>query len=415
MAKVSVRVAHQRGCANETRTALDSVGRGSGCTCTPSYYTIYRDRLGNPTKGKRVRNKKTAMESATALQAQVDAKRLGLHRTEEVTFSVWVDRWMSGDERAGGDERKESTKRDFRWMARHGKKAFGAANLSELTGTDVERFLHALTESGRERGRVPTATTLAKHLRYLHACLQEAVPRYITANPVDMLPKTRKPKPRGEKWDYFTDDELDRLWRSFEQREDTAGLYLCRAACATGMRIGELIALQRGDVDLTKRTITVQRTYSAGIGISTPKSGKGRTLNLTKDAVGIFRDWFEKQGVGGRDALVFPNEKGGYLDGSAVLKLKLYTAMKDAATSDGHRKRKDEWGIPREGERGNPRVFHSFRHTFARLVLEAGGSREYLNKQLGHATFAMTDHYSDWSDKRLELEAASISLGLAAH
>jgi integrase len=368
--------------------------------------------LGRVAKGRRVHDRRTAEQSATALQAQVDANRLGLQRTEDVTFSEWVDRWVSGLERAGGDERKESTKRDYAWMAKHGKRVFGGANLSELTGTDVERFLHALTESGKDRGQTPTPTTLSKHLRYLHACLQEAVPRYITSNPVDLLPKGRKPKPRSDKWDYFTDDELDQLWRSFEQRQDTAGLYLCRAACATGMRLGELSGLQRGDVDLTRRTITVQRTYSTGIGITTPKSGKGRTLNLTEDAFLVFREWFELQGVRGRDALVFPNEAGGYLEPRNLLRRQLYKAMEEADTGDGHRKRKDEWGIPRIGERGNPRVFHSFRHTFARLVLENGGSREWLNKQLGHSTFAMTDHYAAWSDNRLEREAATLNLGL---
>ena len=94
-----------------------------------------------------------------------------------------------------------------------------------------------------------------------------------------------------------------------------------------------------------------------------------------------------------------------------ILRRKLYPAMLEADARDGQRKHKDEWGIPRIGERGNPRVFHSFRHTFARLVLENGGSREWLNKQLGHSSFAMTDRYSDWSDKRLEQEAAGLQLG----
>jgi integrase len=145
-------------------------------------------------------------------------------------------------------------------MAEHAKATFGSANLSELTGTDVERFLHALTEAGRARGKVPTPTTLSKHLRYLHACLAEAVPRYLASNPVDLLPKGRRPRPKSDKWDYFTDDELARLWRAFEQRSDTVGLYLCKAAVTTGMRLGELSGLQRGDVDLSRRVILVQCT-----------------------------------------------------------------------------------------------------------------------------------------------------------
>ena len=64
---VSVRVAHQGKCANSTKTSLDSVGRGSGCTCKPSYYTFHREPLGGdrykPVKGKRVRNYKIGRAS----------------------------------------------------------------------------------------------------------------------------------------------------------------------------------------------------------------------------------------------------------------------------------------------------------------------------------------------------------------
>ena len=52
----------------------------------------------------------------------------------------------------------------------------------------------------------------------------------------------------------LTDDELSRLWQSFEKREDMLGPYLCKTAVATGMRLGDLSGLQRGDVDLVKRT-----------------------------------------------------------------------------------------------------------------------------------------------------------------
>jgi hypothetical protein len=104
-----------------------------GCTCKPSYSTLYRDKLGRPTKGSGFAIGGPPKQSATALEGAVDAKRLGLQRTKDVIFSEWVDRWIAGLERAGGDERKENTKRDYRWMAEHAKATFGAANLSELT------------------------------------------------------------------------------------------------------------------------------------------------------------------------------------------------------------------------------------------------------------------------------------------
>jgi integrase len=104
------------------------------------------------------------------------------------------------------------------------------------------------------------------------------------------------------------------------------------------MRLGELSALPRADVDLGRRVMTVKRTYTAGVGVTTPKSGKGRTVNLTENAARAFREWFEIQGVRGKDALVFANEGGGYLDPAAILKRKLYKAMLDADAAEGRRK-----------------------------------------------------------------------------
>ncbi len=145
-----------------------------------------------------------------------------------------------------------------------------------------------------------------------------------------MVPRGRRPRPHSDKWDYVTDDELGRLWQSFEKREDMLGPYLCKTAVATGMRLGDLSGLQRGDVDLVKRTVTVQRTFTDGVGVTTPKSGKGRTLNLTDDAIRVLRAWFEHQGVQDRDALVFPNEAGGHLDGAR--------AQTEAVPGDGRRR-----------------------------------------------------------------------------
>ena len=48
--KASLR-AHRASCPNVTKTALSSVGRASGCTCTPSYYVFCRDRDSRPVEG----------------------------------------------------------------------------------------------------------------------------------------------------------------------------------------------------------------------------------------------------------------------------------------------------------------------------------------------------------------------------
>ena len=238
MAKVSVRVAHQRGCANETRTATDSVGRGSGCTCKPSYYTLYRDKLGRATKGQAGSRPEGGGAVRDRAAGAVDAKRLGLHRTEEVTFSEWVDRWRAGLERAGGDERKESTKRDSAGWPSTARRCSARSNLSELTGTDVERFLHALTDVGPGAGEDADADDAGEAPALSARLPPGGGPQVHHRQPGRPASEGEEAEAPPEKWDYFTDDELEPAVALVRERARTPPACTCagrraRPGCAS--------------------------------------------------------------------------------------------------------------------------------------------------------------------------------------
>lgn len=110
-----------------------------------------------------------------------------------------------------------------------------------------------------------------------------------------------------------------------------------------------------GDVDLLNRELHVRQTYTEGIGVTVPKSGEARTIDLTPQAAQVLMDWFP---ITSGEGLVF-QPFGQPLAGDHVRKHVLYPAMSRA-------------GIDRVGERGRKRDFHSFRHTFARIALENG-------------------------------------------
>jgi site-specific recombinase XerD len=67
------------------------------------------------------------------------------------------------------------------------------------------------------RGQGLTASTRAKHLRVLGACLQSAVQHgYASTNPVRELPRAEKPRAERSEAAYFENDEIPRLFADFQ-------------------------------------------------------------------------------------------------------------------------------------------------------------------------------------------------------
>jgi hypothetical protein len=90
-----------------------------------------------------------------------------------IGFADWADHWLASL------ERKPSTVNSYRSAVVHAKEAFGNRKARLIGPEDVDRLNLTL----RERGH--SASTRAKHLRVLGACLQAAVfYRYGDSNPV---------------------------------------------------------------------------------------------------------------------------------------------------------------------------------------------------------------------------------------
>lgn len=380
----SLQARHSRGCAlRRPWTTFELAAPGKGCTCRPGpmYYAVSRagTRLVREPVGH---NRKEAERRLRAIQVQIDQEIYA--PPESVSFSEWVDRWLA-DLR-----REETTRRTYASSLKYAKQAIGKKPLRKVTTADVRAFLEHVerVNRGRKHPREVSSTTLAKHLRHLGACLQAAkVERLIAENPVRLLAPSARPKPQKKRPSYFTNDELRRLWPELVERPVIS--YVCRLAVTTGLRLGELAALRWEDVNLLAGEVVVSRTFAPGIGEKQTKSGEPRTLDLTPQAKRLLEDWYP---LTSGEGLVFEREVGGHLDGSKVLSA-LYTAM-------------DRAGVPRVGERGGRRTFHSFRNTFARVALEEGAQLTWVQAQLGHSSITLTrDVYGTWSRRAEKLEA----------
>ena len=147
-------------------------------------------------------------------------------------------------------------------------------------------------------------------------------------------------------------------------RRDVAVLELLYAA---GLRVSELCGLDRGDVDLRGRTVTV-------LG----KGAKQRRVPVHDAAVAAVRAWLE----GGRDEMagppeaVFVNRRGSRLGPRDVRRI-----LDRRAAAPTHP--------------------HALRHTYATHLLDGGADLRVVQELLGHASLATTQVYTHVSKERL--------------
>jgi integrase len=372
----SLQARHSRGCALER--PWTTFAEQDGCDCAPAYYVVHR-HAGRLVRDPVGPNRKDAQRALDARKGELAERR---YRTvRDVRFDAWADEWLASL------TTKQSTKAQYRMTLALAADTFGRVKLRDLTTSDVQRFLAA----ARDRRSV-TEATLAKHLRHLGACLQAAVVAELAErNPVRLLHKSSKPRPAKTDPSYFTDDELARLWPELAGRP--LMLALCKTAVGTGARLGELSALTWDDVALVTGELHVRRGWSDGYGEDTPKSGQARTVDLTPPAVSVLAQWYADSAPGG---LVFELETGSHIS-SRHADPALYRAMKRA-------------GIPRVGEAGRKRTFHSLRHTFARIALEGGAEITWVKEQLGHSSITLTvDLYGRWSRTARKAQAERLA------
>lgn len=384
----SLQVRHSRKCSHvpgEQEAVAKADERGCGCAMA---YTVVTWMDGKPERENVGTDRKEAEKRLERIGFAIEEN--DYKPPQHTRFSTFADDWLASL------RRRSTTHRNYAVTLEYAKRAFGRKYVSKLGVADVRKMLELIEREYRERqkpkageeSRDVSPNTLAKHLRQLGTCLEAArIEKLLAENPAKFLPAGQKPKPRKRRANYFTDAELVRLWPELASRP--VHLTACKLAVTTGLRHGEIAGLGWSDVDLLDGELHLRAQFTGGELVDTTKDNQPRTLDLVPAARALLESWYTETGD---DGLVVENETGGYLDASKMRKV-LYAAMERA-------------GIPRVGERGGTRDFHSFRHTFARVALEHGAQLEWVQAQLGHSSITLTrDLYGHWSREAEKREA----------
>ncbi len=335
-------------------------------------------------KGKRTKkcfgtNKKLAQEFAAKLTAklkwaEVNGEPVALSQPDQVipTVKVYLTDWLSSYAEV---HCKPTTAEGYRHsMTQHIYPVLGTRQLHEVTRADIKHVIAGLAGKQLKKQTIHNILTPLKEA-YNHA-MDDGL---VATNPVART--GRLTRSREDKWVHvkpLTALEVRALLQTaVDKAPGIHPLLLC--AVRTGLRQGELIGLQWGDVDFRGGFIEVRRAIVRGRLTST-KNHKIRRVDMTPQLAQVLKALHETRCL----------EAG---MGVKTVPEWLFVTPSWKRWDDSNLRRAFHWCL---GKAEIRRVrFHDLRQTYASLMGEAGAPPKYVQEQLGHSSIQVTmDIYS---------------------
>jgi len=276
-------------------------------------------------------------------------------------------------------------------VSRYYKPSWGRKRLKDIDELQLQDFLVWLRT---DRGLSALTVNLARNAAFVAIKFAKRH-RLLSVFDFDaVLRCSGKPKGRG----ILEREEVQKVFEA-EWRDERSQL-INFIASQTGMRMGEIRALQIRDTVLNK--IFVRHAWSrADGGLKCPKNGEEREIPLLPIVREAIEDYLDnKPFVSNPDALLFPSEVPGVPYDEKQVVEDFYRVLSSIVISEKERKARNI-------------VLHSWRHYCAKN-LAAVTTKSIGMKILGHKTSVMFDHYSDHVDKetfKAMEEAMSNGLG----
>jgi integrase len=250
--------------------------------------------------------------------------------------------------------------------------------LQKLKPVHIAEWHAKLLKAGGHDGGPLKARTVGHAFRVLHKALEDAVRHEVLArNPAAAV---SPPKVEGEEIEILSADQVKAALTAMRSTPIYTHIMVL---LSTGIRRGELMGLQWGDIDFDAGKLrierTVEKTKAHGLRLKPPKSRHGRrTITLPAGAIDVLKEHRKAQlelrlalGIGRlpADAFVFGTIEGKLRD-------------PDRITQDWKRIA-DARGLPRV-------TLHAFRHGHASALIAAGADPVTVSRRLGHGSPVIT-------------------------
>lgn len=351
-------------------------GQGSIRERSAGHWQIRQPYGRDPITGKYQTASRTVIGTKTQAKQALDDLRRELENglsfdAQRTTFAAFASEFQARKVEQGAINRKDMV-RDARLVTLLSEQ-IGTVLITDLDAGICERALARIHKEHADLGNNYRRMIFAK----LKQILADAVMHdLLMRNPCDKL---KPPKKTETTRVSFTPAELGRLMAALDGEGDgSAPAMAIRLAAVTGMRHGEILALDWGAVELDACRLRVVASLTIYNELKSPKSNAGtRTLALDDDTVARMNAYKTEQaaalnswGIEQADSTpVITSETGTRYDYANLSRW--VRRFFDAHGLDGH-------------------VLHELRHTQATFLLAHNTPLKTVQQRLGHATAALT-------------------------
>ena len=252
------------------------------------------------------------------------------------------------------------------WKDTHGRRTLAKVTTPWLTEIrdDLAAGSYKVGPKGKQSERKRKPGTVNRTLTYLKTVLSYCVEiGWLARSPaVKKLTEAKRVR-------FLSDDELQALTQALGECEERVMLPFAYCALSSGARAGELLALERKDVDMAKGVATIH----------TSKNSEGRKLYFRGRALELLKDYTKVRVIGAPGLFVL--NSGAPLTHSVYGKL-FREALAKAKITDFR--------------------FHDLRHTAASFLAQNGATLLEIQQILGHKTPTMTARYAHLVESHVE-------------
>ena len=322
----------------------------------------YDDNGYPKTKNVLAKTKKECVEKLQKLKEECGGLKPEKVRSEMV-FGDWVTYWYENHSKP---KIRPTTQETYESRIRlHIIPEIGDIPLNKLTQNDLQQFYGRLKKSGRKRFTDKYGEGLSDRMvRMCHATCRSALEKAVQDGLIRVNPAIgcKLPPKKAREMQVLTREELQRflIQAKFEGYYEVFLLDL-----ATGLRRGELMALQWDDLDFETGVLTISKQVSLVRGkivMSVPKTKSSiRKLVLPPAVVQVLKEYRESN----HSRWMFPSP-----------------VLEDLPLNPGSVY--DRLQLILEHANCKQVRFHDLRHTFATLALQNGVDVKTVSSMLGH-------------------------------